>query len=111
MKRIQRKNETPHATTFRHFTGLNVSDTNIIGGGFSIQDGDLVDRSGTFNAPSYNFGKFHDQNRTMNAAEKFVLEIAIANWRQCGAQNTKVEDLIEPMKAFGIIPNKKDTAQ
>mmetsp|Transcript_57217 Transcript_57217/g.51517 ORF Transcript_57217/g.51517 Transcript_57217/m.51517 type:complete len:206 (+) Transcript_57217:91-708(+) len=100
---IKKENETMHAATFRYFTGLDIKKTNIIAGGFSIQNNELVDRSGTCNAPTNNFGLFHDKNRCMNNVEKFVLETAVTNWQLRKQQNTEVSTIVKVLKEIGVI--------
>ena len=92
--KIRRNNETMHAATFRYFVGKELHKYNIIGAGFSIQEGQIVCKSGTFNAPSNNYGLFHDDNREMHNVEKYVLEKVIENWKN-GQQNTRIADVVK----------------
>merc|ERR1719334_646536 len=80
---------TMHAKTFKYFVGESLSSKNIVGGGFSVQRGTPVFRSGTFNTASTGY---HNDDREMHPLEKQCITAAINNWKK-GIQNTKVSDV------------------
>merc|ERR1719379_1511377 len=82
---------TMHEKTFRYFTGESLGSKKIVGGGFSVQGGKPVFRSGTFNTASTGY---HNNDREMNFLEKECITAAINNWKK-GIQNTKASDVCE----------------
>lgn len=80
---------TMHDKTFRYFVGESLSSKKIVGGGFSVQKGTPVFRSGTFNTAATGY---HNNDREMHILEKQCITAAINNWKK-GVQNTKVSDV------------------
>eukprot|EP01084_Bolivina_argentea_P198542 339949_1 len=86
---IQTKQGTMHSKAFKYFTNKDLSDMNIVGGGFAVKNGATKFNSGTFNQATT---KFHDEKREMHIMEQQCITAAVANWKGA-CQNTKVSDL------------------
>ena len=66
----------------------------IIGGGFSVYEGDYKFNSGVFNDNgSGKLDEFHNNKRGMNEGEAQAIKQALENWRYNGRQNRYVRDM------------------
>eukprot|EP01084_Bolivina_argentea_P315661 546928_1 len=89
LDKINTKQGTMHSKAFKYFTGKELQDMNIVGGGFAIKNGSPKFRSNTFNSAT---DEFHNGKKEMHILEQQCIESAVNNWK-INVQNTKVSDL------------------
>ncbi len=97
-----------HGAVYRNAFGESVDDVEVVGEGFSIQNGILsfirfdkfVNKSGVFNNPANS--KYHDNRKTMHEVSEHCVRKIVEHWKSAGPlrvrqRNFEVKELMEDL--------------